>query len=126
MKSILVFMLGLIPISSLADTQRVVMDVNPLVIEALSTDKPIKAQLKGGITEKIRIESKAPANKDVFVTVKGVQNIRPGCKRVQVTFSMPDHMMKLKTGGEEPLSFWYQLNICTDGNPPHLSAIGKE
>ena len=101
-----------------------VSDMRNLLIKAIDTDQEVIAYLKGDLAEKIKLQTKAPADTKVKARVATVQKIRTGCKRLLVEFSEPSHMMQTTKGTKEPFTMWYQLNLCRDGKPPQISTIG--
>lgn len=102
----------------------VVSSVNSLLIRAIDTDKEVAAWLVGDVAEKIRQQTKAPIGTKVMAKVTTVHVIRDGCKRLHLELSEPSHKMKTNKGTEEPFVMWYDMNICRDGKPPQISAIG--
>lgn len=102
-----------------------VSDIKTLMLKGIDSDKEVVAYLNGELAEKIKSQSKAPADTKVKARVATIQKIRNGCKRLLVEFSEPTHLMLTNKGTKEPFVMWYQLNICRDGKPPEISKVGK-
>jgi hypothetical protein len=94
------------------------------LMRALDTDGEVAVILTGEVAEKIRLQTRAPADTRVRAKVTTVNVIRPGCKRLHMELSEPTHLMKTIKGTEEPFVMWYELNLCRDGNPPQISTLG--
>ena len=102
-----------------------VSEVRGLLLAAIDAkDGSASARLTGPIAQKLRTETKAPANTRVLATVTTVSVFRPGCKRLRLTFAMPTHKMATINGTREPFVMFYELNLCRDGQPPQVSRVG--
>lgn len=99
-------------------------DLREPMMRAIDSNREVEVNLTGEIAEKIRLQTKAPANTRVKAKISTVSVIRPGCKRLRLEFSEPTHKMKTVNGTEEPFLMWYEMNICSDGKPPQLSMVG--
>lgn len=85
-----------------------------------------QAWLEGEIANRIRNQTKAPAKSPVLATVSTVKEFRPGCKRLRMVLSMPDHKMLTIKNTMEPFTMFYELNLCRDGQPPQASSVGMQ
>ena len=99
-------------------------DLREPLMRALNGNDEVVVYLKGEIAERIRLQTKAPADTRVKAKVTTAHVIRQGCKRLHIELSEPSHKMKTVNGTEEPFLMWYEMNICTDGKPPQLSVVG--
>jgi hypothetical protein len=120
----------LIALPSMADPSIVakrVTQLKPLMLNAIdSPTGKAQAWLEGELADRIRIQIKAPAKSPVLATVRTVQEFRPGCKRLHVALSLPEHKMETTSHTWEPFLVWYELNLCRDGRPPQVSDVGKD
>lgn len=120
----LCLMLGAVG-SSQAASLGEVSEVRGLLLAAIDArDGSASARLAGPIAQKLRTETKAPANTRVLATVTTVSVFRPGCKRLRLTLAMPTHKMATINGTTEPFVMFYELNLCRDGQPPQVSRVG--
>lgn len=112
-----------------AQTQRLpeTDKVRGLLLSAIDAkDGTAEAWLTGAMAQKLKIETKAPANSRVKISVSTLRIFRPGCKRLRMLLSMPTHKMKTVRGTMEMFQMYYDLNLCRDGRPPHDSNVGRE
>jgi len=100
-------------------------NVRGLLLSAIdSRDGTAEAWLTGELAQKIKHDTKAPANTRVKASVSTLQVFRPGCKRLRLLLSMPTHKMATVKGTMEPFMMYYELNLCRDGQPPQVSPVG--
>jgi len=100
-------------------------NVRGLLLSAIdSRDGTAEAWLVGEMAQKLKNDTKAPANTRVKASVSTLQVFRPGCKRLRLLLSMPTHRMKTTKGTVEPFQMYYELNLCRDGQPPQVSPVG--
>lgn len=94
-------------------------DFRALFLKALnSPDGKARSEVFGPVADDIRVKTGKP-NAKVFVDVSTVKNLeQEGCKRMKATFSMPGTTFPVKEGGQSPLTFNMELNMCPNGQPP--------
>lgn len=108
-----------------APTIQKTTQVKSLLISAIDAHGgETQAWLEGEMADKIRAGTKAPAKSPVLATVTTVKEFRPGCKRLRLVLSMPKHKMQTVKHTMEPFTMFYELNLCRDGQPPHVSSVG--
>jgi len=101
--------------------------VRRLLLSAIDAkDGTAEAWLTGAMAQRLKNETKAPANSRVRISISTLQVFRPGCKRLRMLLAIPSHKMKTVRGTMEMFQMYYDLNLCRDGRPPHDSNVGRE
>lgn len=100
-------------------------NVRGLLLAAIDSKNGMSdAWLIGDMAQKLKTDTKAPANSRVKASVSTLQVIRPGCKRLRLLLSIPSHKMLTTKGTMETFQMYYDLNLCRDGQPPQVSPVG--
>jgi len=105
--------LALLPFSVSAAQQ-----LRPLLMEAIDApDGKASSIVYGEEATRLQttLKTLAPVHAEVTTVARFKQ---PGCRRLQVKFTIPGELFKTTDGRMMPFSTGFRLNVCRDGSPP--------
>jgi hypothetical protein len=107
-------------------------ETKPIELFKAAIDSPtgsIRTQVYGRLAQQVQQAVGAPGT-PVFAEISTVKSFKEeGCKRLAMTLSTPQHLMKTSDGGAKPFAATWTLNVCRDGKPPaesiDLAKVGE-
>lgn len=80
--------------------------------------RSVRVELKDAMGDYVR--KTTGSTSPVYAEVSSLKDFpQPQCKRLQVRVTAPDAFVDDKsTGKRVPFSFRYEMNLCSDGQPP--------